>query len=416
MPANADHRSGVAGAAPSARDRRAAKAATAPSAEDRRARGATAVVFFVTGFVVAAWATRIPAVQERLGLSPGSFALAVLGLEGGALAGLPAGGALVARLGSRPCLRVGFALYPTALLGVALAPELGWLVAALAVMAAANSVVDVAMNAQGVELERRYRRPILSGLHAAHPLGMLAGGLGGTAAAAAGLTVLPHFALAATIGLLAGLAATRRLVSEPRQPRQPLLARPGGQVLLLGAIAFCAFLLDGAASNWSATQLHDEHAASPALAAAGFSALTAALALARLAGDRLIARLGSLRVVQASGLVAAAGSAVVVAAPTAPLALAGWAILGAGLAAIAPAVLGAAPSGSQLPPPVAIAAVTTLGYLGSFTGPPLIGALAELTGLSTALALLIAAAVVPVALARRALSSAPAGGRQPSLR
>jgi MFS family permease len=193
------------------------------------------VVFFVTGFVVAAWATRIPAVQERLGLSPASFALAVLGLEGGALAGLPAGGALVARLGSRPCLRVGFALYPTALLGVALAPELGWLVAALAVMAAANSVVDVAMNAQGVELERRYRRPILSGLHAAHPLGMLAGGLGGTAAAAAGLTVLPHFALAATSGLLAGLAATRRLVSEPRQPRQPLLARPGGQVLLLGA-------------------------------------------------------------------------------------------------------------------------------------------------------------------------------------
>jgi hypothetical protein len=64
------------------------------------------VVFFVTGFVVAAWATRIPAVQERLGLSPASFALAVLGLEGGALAGLPAGGALVARLGSRPCLRV----------------------------------------------------------------------------------------------------------------------------------------------------------------------------------------------------------------------------------------------------------------------------------------------------------------------
>jgi hypothetical protein len=106
MPANADHRSGDAGAAPSARDRRAAKAATAPSAEDRRARGATAVVFFVTGFVVAAWATRIPAVQERLGLSPASFALAVLGLEGGALAGLPAGGALVARLGSRPCLRV----------------------------------------------------------------------------------------------------------------------------------------------------------------------------------------------------------------------------------------------------------------------------------------------------------------------
>ncbi|HEV2870706.1 MAG TPA: hypothetical protein VG409_04710, partial [Actinomycetota bacterium] len=100
---------------------------------------------------------------------------------------------------------------------------------------------------------------------------------------------------------------------------------------------------------------------------------------------------------------------VVVAAPTAPVALLGWAVLGAGLAAIAPAVLGAAPSATPLPPPVAIAAVTTLGYLGSFTGPPLVGALAELTGLSTALTLLVAAAFLPVVLARRALSRACGG-------
>jgi MFS family permease len=387
-----------------------------PANEDRRARAGTTVVFFVTGFVVAAWATRIPAVQERLGLSPGSFALAVLGLEGGALAGLPAGGALVARLGSRPSLRLGFAVYPTALVGVALAPGLAWLAVALAVMAAANSVVDVAMNAQGVELERRYRRPILSGLHAAHPVGMLGGGLGGTAAAATGLAVLPHLTLAAAVGLLAGEAATLPLISEPRRPRQALLARPSGPLLLLGAIAFCAFLLDGAASNWSAAHLHGEHAASPVLAAAGFSALTAALALARVFGDRLVAGLGRLRVVQASGLVAATGSVIVVAAPTAPVALLGWAVLGAGLAAIAPAVLGAAPSAAPLPPPVAIAAVTTLGYLGSFTGPPLVGALAELTSLSTALGLLVAAAVMPVLLARPALGPRTGDGGQPSLR
>ena len=379
------------------------------SIEDRRARAATAVVFFVTGFVVAAWATRIPAVQERLALTPGSFAVAVLGLEGGALAGLPAGGALVARLGSRPSLRLGFAVYPTALFGVAAAPGLVWLVAALAVMAAANSVVDVAMNAQGIELEHRYRRPILSGLHAAHPFGMLAGGLAGTAAAGAGLPVLSHFTLAAATGLLAGLAATRWLVTEPRRAGQPLLARPSGRLLLLGAIAFCAFLLDGAASNWSAAHLHTEHAATPALAAAGFSALTAALALARLAGDRLVSRLGRRRVVRASGLVAAAGASAVVLAPTAPLALLGWTTLGAGLAAIAPTVLGATPSATRLPPPVAVAAVTTLGYLGSFTGPPLIGALAELTGLSAALGLLVVAALVPALLAGRALG-------QPSLR
>jgi MFS family permease len=391
-----------------------------PSPENRRARAATAVVFFVTGFVVAAWATRIPAVQERLGLSPGGLALAVLGLEGGALAGLPAGGALVARLGSRRALRLGFAVYPSALPAVALAPGLGWLAAALAVMAAANSVVDVAMSVQGVELERRYRRPILSGLHAAHPLGMLAGGLAGTAAAAAHLAVPLHLGLAGGAGLVAGTAATRWLVAEPRRPRQPLLARPGGRLGLLGAIAFCAFLLDGAASNWSAAHLRGERGASPALAAAGFSAFTAALALGRLAGDRLLGRFGRRRVVRASGLVAAAGAAAVVAAPTAALSMVGWAILGAGLAAIAPAVLGAAAGAGRAPVPVAIAAVTSLGYLGSFTGPPLVGVLAERTGLSAALGLLGAVAAVPALLAGRALDlvvdTRPAGGRQPSLR
>jgi hypothetical protein len=83
-----------------------------PSAEDHRARVATTVVFFVTGFVVAAWATRIPEVQQRLALTPGTFAIAVLGLEGGAIVGLPVGGALgllvvaaaVAALLARPAL------------------------------------------------------------------------------------------------------------------------------------------------------------------------------------------------------------------------------------------------------------------------------------------------------------------------
>jgi MFS family permease len=138
--------------------------------------------------------------------------------------------------------------------------------------------------------------------------------------------------------------------------------------------------------------------------------------LGRLAGDRLVARFGRLRVVQASGLVAAAGAALVVAAPTAIASLLGWAILGAGLTAVAPAILGAVPAAARGPLPVAISAVTTLGYLGSFTGPPLVGALAELTGLTRALGLLVVAALVTVLLARRALDPRAAGERQPSLR
>src|SRR3954447_20039911 len=119
----------------------------------RAARIANTAVFFTTGLVFASWAARIPAVQGRLHLGNGELGLAVLGLEAGAIVGLPVGGAVVSRAGTRRALRLGFVAYPGALCVVGLAPSLGWLVAALAAFALANSVVDVAMNAQGAELE-----------------------------------------------------------------------------------------------------------------------------------------------------------------------------------------------------------------------------------------------------------------------
>src|SRR3954464_1045173 len=154
-----------------------------PGSATGRARVATTAVFFLTGAVFAAWSTRLPAIQERLDLSPGALGAAVLGLEAGAVAGLPAGGALVARAGSRTALRLGFVGYPLRPPGGGPAGAQPALAAALAAMAFANSIVDVAMNAQGVELERRCERPLLSGLHAGHSFGLAAGGLAGTLAA-----------------------------------------------------------------------------------------------------------------------------------------------------------------------------------------------------------------------------------------
>ena len=207
----------------------------AASKRERQARAATTLIFFMVGWVYAAWATRIPAIKDELRLSDGELGLAILGLEAGAIVGLPTGGALVARAGSRQALRVGFAVYPLALVAVALAPALATLAAALAVMAAATSVVDVAMNAQGVELERRYERPILSGLHAGHPLGLVAGGLAGTAAAAA--RRIGARALRGGRGRRArhGARGHAVLVREPARDGQPAFVRPSGRLLLLGA-------------------------------------------------------------------------------------------------------------------------------------------------------------------------------------
>ena len=374
---------------------------TMPSDRKRKARAATTLVFFMTGFVYAAWATRIPAIKADLDLSAGALGVAILGLEAGAIAGLPAGGALAARAGSRTALRIGYALYPAALVGVALAPSLPALAASLAAMAAASSVVDVAMNAQGMELERRYRRPVLSGLHAGHPFGLVAGGLAGSAAAVAGVAVSAHLAVVAAVGLAGGVGATFWLIEESAEPRGRAFSRPSGRLRGLGLIAFCAFLLDGAAYNWSAVHLSSEHGAGAGLAAGAFTLFALALAVGRMFGDRMVARLGRVRVVQACGAVAAAASGLALAAPAAEVSLAGWTLFGLGLAALAPTVLGAAPAAGHGSPAAAIAAVTTVGYLGSFSGPPLVGALADAGSLTAALGLLVVVSGAMVVLAPR---------------
>jgi MFS family permease len=384
-----------------------------PSVADRRARVANTVVFFMTGAVGAAWSTRIPAIKEGLGLSDGALGAAILGLEAGAIVGLPAGGALVARTGSPWALRIGFTLFPLGLFTVSLARHAATLGVALAAMAAATSVIDVAMNAQGVELERRYGRPVLSSMHAGHPFGLVAGGVFGTLAAASGVPVRTHFALTAVAGVLAGVGATWWLVRERGPDGGPAFARPSRPLVLLGLVAFGAFLLDGAAYNWSAVHLRNERGADPGLAAAAFTLFSLALAVGRLGGDPLVARFGRVRVVRGCGAVAAAGGGLAVVAPATAPTLAGWMVFGLGLAALAPTVLGAAPAVADAPASVAIAAVTTIGYLGSFTGPPAIGALAQVTSLDAALGLIVVVSIGAALVAPLALGAAGRSERAP---
>jgi MFS family permease len=342
-----------------------------------------AVVFGLAGGVLASFAARVPAVQERLGLAPGRLGVAFLALEAGAVAGLPAAGALAARFGSRRSLRTALAVLPAALLAVGLAPSLAGLALALAALAASTSVVDVAMNAQAVDLERRAGRPRLPRLHGTHSAGVLCGGLAGTAAAAAGVAPAAQFAAVAAVALAAGQAAARALPEPPRSPG-PLFARPSRPLLLLGALAFCTFLTDGAASNWSAAEARAK-GASPAVAAAAFTAFALAMTAVRLAGHGRPGR--------RAGLLIAAGAGVAALAPP-PLTPAGWALVGAGVAPLAPAVMRAAGAGGA----VDIAGVTTVGYLGSFTGPPVIGLLAGATSLPAALTVIVAAGLAAAAL------------------
>jgi fucose permease len=153
----------------------------------------------------------------------------------------------------------------------------------------------------------------------------------------------------------------------------------------LGALAFCGLLAEGAMGDWSAVYLHDTLGSSPALAATGFAAFSLAMAAGRFAGDRLVGRFGSERVLRASSTVAALGltGALLIGRPGA--AIVGCGLVGLGFANVIPILFSAAGRTEGVQAGTAIAAVATTGYLGFLAGPPAIGLGAEAFGMPIAL-------------------------------
>jgi MFS family permease len=404
-------------------------AGRAPDPKLRRARLATSAVFLLTGFLFASWAARIPTIKAQLGLGDGQLAIALIGLEAGAVAGLQLGAVVVTRLGSRRVLLIAVPAFAALLLPIGYAWNLVTLGVAAGLSAAANSVVDVAMNDQGVGVQHGYGRSLLSGMHAMHSLGGVLGAGVGAAAAHFQVSVTIHFTIVAVAVAAASLPVTRALLTPAelhgdqasRTARStPLLAGWTGRLVVIGVVAFVFAFGEAVGLNWGSVLLAEHRGASPALAAAGLSVFLAAVTLGRLFGDRIVDRFGPGRVFAGGALVAGTGLTAGLLLGSAAAAVGGLALLGIGLATLLPISISAAGASSNLPVPVAVARIATLGYLGSFTAPALIGYLASQTSLPTAL-LLPAIAIAATAIAapvvrpprdgpanRRAASRSPA--------
>jgi hypothetical protein len=374
-----------------------------PRALPGAARWAIAAIFAVDGAVVGTWAARVPALKDHAGVSTTTLGLALAGLAAGALVAMPVSGWRTAREGSRRTTLAWVAAIVIALPVPALATSAVGLILGAMALGAANGGIDVAMNAHGVEVERRLGRPILSSLHAGFSLGCLVGAGTGALVAGAGVDVRVHFAVMALVLAVAALAAAPHLL-----PSGADAAPPGGRLTLpprglwpLGAIAFCCLLAEGAAADWSAVYIDEPLGAGAGTAALGFTGFSVAMTVSRLLGDRLTLRLGAPAVVRGGALVATIGlaAALLIAKPAAGVA--GFACLGAGVAVVVPSVFRAAGSGHGVAAATALAAVTTVGYSGFLVGPPVIGAIAGVTSLPAALTLVLAATLLVAALAPR---------------
>ncbi len=359
-------------------------------------------VFFVNGVVIGTWVVRIPAIKEKLGLGEGLLGVALLGAAVGALVAMPLVGALVSRFGSRRVVGTAALALSLSLLTPALAPSLLLLVFALMMLGAANGGLDVAMNAQAVAVERGYGRPIMSSFHAAWSFGGLAGAAFGGLLASQGVGPLPHFSTVAVLSALAFAVAYRSLLpsrADASEEGTPAFARPTRALLGLGIISFCVLLGEGAMGDWSAVYLDDTLKTGPGFAAAGYAAFSLSMAFGRLFGDKLTERLGPARLVRSCGALATVGLGVALAVGQPLVALVGFACAGAGFSIVFPTALSAAGRTGTMATGPALAAVSTAAYTGFLVGPPFIGFLAELTGLGTALYLVVTLSIAVVVFA-----------------
>jgi len=380
-----------------------------------RARLAVAAVFFANGLGFASWSPHIPGMQERLGLGEAALGFALLGVAVGSLVAMPLAGALTARAGSRPVTRVAYVGSCLVLPLPALAPSPVLFALALAVVGALMGALDVAMNAQGVAVERRVGHPILSSFHGTLSVGAGLGALLGGGAVALAVPPALHLAVVGAVLLLAVLPLSARLLrAEPAVGGAPVRRAPVTPALLsLGAIAFAVLLAEGSMIDWSAIYLRD--VAGPegeraGIGALGYAAFSIMMAAGRFAGDRVVARVGPPALLRGAALLGGAGLGLGLLAGTPAAAIAGFAVLGLGLSTVVPVVFSAAgralPAGADRPGPdgagPAISAVSTIGYLGFLAGPPLIGLVAEAVGLPIALGgVAVLVATIPL-LARAA--------------
>ncbi|MEQ4720737.1 MFS transporter [Nonomuraea sp. B19D2] len=347
------------------------------------------------GLLFASYFVQIPSLKLSLGLSDGSLGVFLMLPVLSGLVVMQLTGRLVSRFGSGPLVRVTVVALPLALPGFALVGDEPTFGLVLLVFGAVDGLLDIAMNAHAVAVERHRGRPVMNTCHAAWSIGAAVGSLLGGAALTTGLSLAQHFLPVAALTLALTCITGRHLLPaqadrhpDPGRTRAWTSWRTGwtSRVLLLGVTGVLVFVISGVVGGWSGVFLHEDLGASLSTASLGYICYSACEAGARLVGDRFHERLGASTLVRIAGLIAVIGLAIVVFSPIPAAAVVGFAVLGLGLSVLIPVILSAAgrdgaDSGTSNAA-AALSKVGTLTYSGQLVGPVMVGWLAEAFGLA----------------------------------
>jgi len=370
-----------------------------------RSRAAVFMAFIVSGMMFGSWASRIPAIKEQAGLDSVQLGFALLGSALGSILAMTSAGYLAGRIGSHK-VTVLMLLGCAAMLPViASSTSFFMLAGALLLYGAAYGSMDVCQNANGLAIERSGTRPIMSRLHAGWSIGSFLGAFSTTIALAVGLSVFQQFAILAVAMVISAAILSRTMLPDRHAPEGSPFRRPPRRLVLVGFVAMCALVSEGSAGDWSGVFIKDSIGGTAQDAAFAITFLSAAMAAARLAGDRLTEILGAARLVSYGAAVSAVGLFAALAIAQPPAAIVGFGFLGLGVAATYPIALRAGGSQPGIASGAGIAAVATMASAGVMVAPPMIGTVAGAAGLRVALAMVLVLLMVLSATAGRVLGS-----------
>ncbi|WP_179875475.1 MFS transporter [Sinorhizobium sp. BJ1] len=368
-------------------------------------RLAVSLLFLMNGFITGSWAPKIPEFKDRLGIGESVLGLLILVFGIGSLVLMPIAGGYIARIGSEKVAKTTAIILSPLLLVLTLLPDVWTAAIGMFLLGGFVGAMDVAMNANAVEVEKSMRRAIMSSCHAYWSLGGLIGaGIGGFLMARVG--VLPHAIL--VTGLCAAILAVAWPMILADQPhpaaakeklKLPLTPLPW----LVGLMALFSMVPEGAVLDWGALYLRNELGASVELSGFGFAAFSATMAAMRFAGDHVRDRFGATTTLRICTVTALVGMVLAGLAPNAAMAVLGFAVAGIGISNMVPIAFSAGGNMPGLQPGIGLAVATTMGYSGMLFAPSLIGFIAEHSGFAVIFASLPVLFIVVLLLSHHAV-------------
>jgi MFS family permease len=352
-----------------------------------RVRTAICLAFFTNGFFAGTWIVHIPRIKQALAVSDGELGLLLWGATVGLLAGIVSGGPLVGLFGSRKLTGFGAGAQAIATILPVVAGTRILLFAGLCIYGFFNALLDVAQNAQASHLEREGGRPLMSSFHAFWSFGGFAGGAVGGVLMSWSVAPLVHVTGCAAVFIPVAVWIWRALPEMAADRRQGgvTFAVPSGPLFPLAVVCYLAMFAEHAIADWSGVLLRTELNVAAPTAAIGYTAFLLAMVGARLVGDRIVEAFRPVATVSLGLVFAASGLALAVFAKSLPLSATGFAFAGFGLGNAVPILFSAAGQIGRPTVAYAIAAVASAGYSGIFTGPAVVGGLAQWLSLPNAM-------------------------------